>query len=597
MATTPEASDADLRNRLRGEPGVTPEDTRSELLQDGQDKVLRDNLRGVPGVAPEDTHSELLAEKAKEERKAQEADSMRQEREATARAWTEEQAKARAARDVADHADLVALGKRGEGDSFYLRSDMAMQASVNPAYDAALKAAAPELHTRVQENEKENVSVDLTAFHAANKVKEDQEPELTPLEQTDQQRSDMKAWAEAQGWMAKNSGSSNSSASTYLEISKPKEWDKEYGLLESDTIEVRFSDHGNHRNSMAEHFINVAPGEVDFNEAKESIQALMADAAPKPAEFNHPSVARKYAGLYESSTQTADGSKEQAAAVNKGLQDQLEDDLRRRKAREQEQAGQGLNSVDVQRSGKELERGDFIVPRRITQAYTEVDGKFYAKDSNRVMFEDKGEKLATSTTNKEAVADMVAYAKAKQWDSLKLSGSQEFRREAWLQAESQGIKTQGYTPKQSDLAALETLRQERSTNSITPLQERKAERETTVREEATTAAPRHDLNKNQAAMHVEASKFIATNMQALQKQPGMADKSVEDLTKLAYWRGIVAEENKLQPKPVQDEALARFDKQAVDPQFLKRLNQETEPKIQDKTTERVQKRDTHEQSL
>ena len=71
MATTPEASDADLRNRLRGEPGVTPEDTRSELLQDGQDKVLRDNLRGVPGVAPEDTHSELLAEKAKDERKAQ----------------------------------------------------------------------------------------------------------------------------------------------------------------------------------------------------------------------------------------------------------------------------------------------------------------------------------------------------------------------------------------------------------------------------------------------------------------------------------------------------------------------------------------------
>lgn len=288
---------------------------------------------------------------------------------------------------------------------------------------------------------------------------------------------------------------------------------------------------------------------------------------------------------------------EQAAAVNKGLQDQLEEDLRRRKAREQGQAGQGLNSVDVQRSGKELERGDFIVPRRITQAYTEVDGKFYAKDSNRVMFEDKGEKLATSTTNKETVADMVAYAKAKQWDSLKLSGSQEFRREAWLQAESQGIKTQGYTPKQSDLAALETLRKERSTNAITPLQERKAERATTVREEAITAAPRHDLNKNQAAMHVEASKFIATNMQALQKRPGMADKSVEDLTKLAYWRGIVTEQNKLQPKPVQDEALARFDKQAVDPQFLKRLNQETESKIQDKTTERVQQRDTHEQSL
>ena len=98
-------------------------------------------------------------------------------------------------------------------------------------------------------------------------------------------------------------------------------------------------------------------------------------------------------------------------------------------------------------------------------------------------------------------------------------------------------------------------------------------------------------------MHIEASKFITTNMQALQKQPGMVDKSVEDLSKLAYWRGIVAEENRLQPKPVQDEAINRFDKQAVDPQFLKRLNQETEPKMHEKTTERVQTRDTQEQSL
>lgn len=290
--------------------------------------------------------------------------------------------------------------------------------------------------------------------------------------------------------------------------------------------------------------------------------------------------------------QLRNAQESQDAAVEEALDKQLEEDVRRRKAREQEQAGQGLNTVDVQRSGKELERGDFIMPRRLTQAYTELDGKFYAKDSNRVMFEDKGEKLATSTNEKQAVADMVAYAKAKQWESLKLSGSQEFRREAWLQAESQGIKTQGYTPKQADLAALEALRQERSTNTITPLQERKAERKTPG-----TPAPRHDLNKNQAAMHAEATKNVTTNTEALRKKPGMAEKSVEDLTKLAYWRGIVAEQNKLQPESVQEEALARFDKEASDPQFLKRLNQQTEAKIEDKTTERVQRRETHEHSL
>lgn len=457
MATAP---DDDLRTRLRGEPGVTPEDTRSELLQDGQDQTLRRNLRGD---SPEDTHSELLAAVAREQRKAQDAQAMRQDREATARAWPSEHAIAQVARDVGDHADLVALGKRGDGDSFYLRSDMAMQASVNPSYDAALKAAAPELYARVQENEKENVTVT----------------------------------AGARG------------------------------------EEVKPSD---------------------------------------PA------------------------AQSQATAVDQGLKDQLNDDLRRRKAREQEQAGQGLNAVGVQRTGKELERGDFIVPRRITQAYTEVEGKFFAKDSNRVMFEDKGEKLATSTTDKAAIADMVAYAKAKQWEALKLTGSQDFRREAWMQAESQGIKTQGYTPRQVDLAALETLRQERSTNAITPLHERRTERPA-LAAAAQPAAPRHDLNKNQAAMHAEASKSVTTNMDALRKQPAMVDKSVEDLTRLAYWRGIVCEENKLQPKPVQDEALARFDTQAVDPQFVKRLTQETEPRIHDRTTERVHRRDTLEQSL
>jgi hypothetical protein len=474
MATTP--TNDDLRTRLRGEPEVTPEDTRTELLQDLETQDLRGRLRGEPGVVPEDTRTELLerdehlAEEhrqmlEKEERKAADAAAMRQEREARARAWTQEQARAEAAHDTADHGVLAAMGSRGESDAFYLRSDMAERAKASPLYDTALKQLAPEIHARVQDNEKDLVTVDLAA----------------------------------------NRGGSD------------------------------------------------------------KVTAAGADQA-------------------------------QPETVRRALDQQLEDEVRRRKAREQEQAGQGLNEVDVQRTGKELERGDFIVPRRITQAYTEVDGKFFAKESNRVMFEDKGEKLATSTTDKAAIADMVAYAKAKQWEALKLTGSQEFRREAWLQAESQGIKTQGYTPKQYDLSALETLRQERSTNAITPLQERRTERPILAASKE-AAAPRHDLNKNQAVMHVEASKNVTTNMEALRKQPGMLDKSVEDLTRLAYLRGIVSEENKLQPKPVQDEALARFDKQAIDPQFLKRVAQETEPKIQEKTTERVQKRDTLEQSL
>lgn len=271
--------------------------------------------------------------------------------------------------------------------------------------------------------------------------------------------------------------------------------------------------------------------------------------------------------------------------------------LKKRMAEEDMQAALGANSLDVMPKGRELERDDFIMPLRISKSYDELSGKFYAKDSNRLMFADKGEKLVTSTTDKKAIADMVEYAKAKQWGSLKLSGSQEFRREAWLQAESQGIKTQGYTPKDADLAALKTLTNERGTNLITPLQERNKAQEK-VNFEQEKQAPRTNVNRNQASMHDEATKNITTNIQALQKNPSFADKSIEELTKVAYWRGIVMEETKNESIPEREETLAKFDKKAADPEFVKKIDEETNATIDDKTVDQVvEKRDIDELSL
>lgn len=252
------------------------------------------------------------------------------------------------------------------------------------------------------------------------------------------------------------------------------------------------------------------------------------------------------------------------------------------------------NSVDVQRKGAELERGEFIVPRRITQAYTEHEGKFFAKDTSRMMFHDQGEKLATSTTDKAAISDMVAYAKAKQWESLKLTGSQEFRREAWLQAESQGIKTQGFTPREKDLIELKTLTMERSTNSITPLQDRAKDRAPL---EKPVAAPRHDLNKNQAATASAAAQNSTTNIKALQKDPAMERFSMEDLAKIAFYRALIVEREKDSPEAVRDEAIAKFDKTMRDPAMVKALPDPEIKAEQGAKKEKEHKRDTPELSL
>lgn len=274
--------------------------------------------------------------------------------------------------------------------------------------------------------------------------------------------------------------------------------------------------------------------------------------------------------------------------VDEGLKKQAAKDLEMRKEREAILASQGINSVDVQKKGKEIDRDDLILPRSLTNSYNEQNGKFFAKESSRLMFEDKGEKIATSTTNKQAIADMVTYAKAKQWESIKLTGSKEFRREAWLQAESQGVKTQGYTPQDKDLAELKQLTAERQTNAITPVAEREQKKQGQGQEQGQevreNAAPRHDLNKNQAVIHTEATKSINENMKQLQETRKFEGLDTKELSRLAYWRGVVIEENKMLTKPDRDESLAKFDKLAESPDFLKKL--ETVTTTQEKTVER-----------
>jgi hypothetical protein len=255
------------------------------------------------------------------------------------------------------------------------------------------------------------------------------------------------------------------------------------------------------------------------------------------------------------------------------------------------------NAIETPKRAGNLGANEFVIPLSVATRYSAVDGKYFAKDGKkdtvREMFRDHGEKLTTSTTDKAAIADMVAVAKAKQWPSFKLSGDREFRREAWLQFESQGLRTTGYTPREVDLAELRTLTAERSTNRIEA-----AEIDLAGEAKGTRLAPRSQLNKSQSSIHTEAAKSLAANAVVLRDK--LKDRQFEDVAKLAYWRGVVMEENKYQPAAVQSEVLARFDEQAKDPEFLKTIENQTHATLDDKTIDRVEKslkRDTPEHTL
>ena len=92
------------------------------------------------------------------------------------------------------------------------------------------------------------------------------------------------------------------------------------------------------------------------------------------------------------------------------------------------------------------------------------------------MFTDKGNKLTTAKSDLQTVKDMLEVAKHKGWDSIKIKGSKEFKSLMFVMAESQGIRTSGYSPKPEDLAMVERLRQEYALNGIetAPRQERRS---------------------------------------------------------------------------------------------------------------------------
>lgn len=70
-------------------------------------------------------------------------------------------------------------------------------------------------------------------------------------------------------------------------------------------------------------------------------------------------------------------------------------------------------------------------------------------------FKDTGKHINTACDDKETIQNMLDVAESKGWDSIKISGTPEFQRQMWLEAQLRGIRTSGYNPCPEDFAQLE----------------------------------------------------------------------------------------------------------------------------------------------
>jgi hypothetical protein len=96
-----------------------------------------------------------------------------------------------------------------------------------------------------------------------------------------------------------------------------------------------------------------------------------------------------------------------------------------------------------------------IVPPVVEDRFLRVGNKFYhPRNTTVVAFEDKGNKLQTQSNSEQIAEVMVTIARARGWDEIKVTGSETFCREVWLEAAAHGMHVKGYRPSAVDMAAL-----------------------------------------------------------------------------------------------------------------------------------------------
>jgi hypothetical protein len=113
------------------------------------------------------------------------------------------------------------------------------------------------------------------------------------------------------------------------------------------------------------------------------------------------------------------------------------------------------------------------------QSFSEVQAQFapvgqknefgidYArKDNGEIAFHDSGKKLYTNKNDVEIAIAMTKMAEAKGWESIKVSGKPEFKREVWLEASLKRVEVKGFSPSEKDLAALAVRREQVLKNAV-----------------------------------------------------------------------------------------------------------------------------------
>lgn len=97
---------------------------------------------------------------------------------------------------------------------------------------------------------------------------------------------------------------------------------------------------------------------------------------------------------------------------------------------------------------------EIVVPVEVTQKYLKVKDAYVDRNSHAVAFTVAGDAVTAKDAQPGTVSAMVEIAKANQWESITVSGTDEFKAAVWMAARTQGLEVYGYKPSPVEEARL-----------------------------------------------------------------------------------------------------------------------------------------------
>jgi hypothetical protein len=107
-----------------------------------------------------------------------------------------------------------------------------------------------------------------------------------------------------------------------------------------------------------------------------------------------------------------------------------------------------LEMDDKARNGALSE--DREVDEVLRKRFIKTEQGYHDRNTNAVVIEDKGTTLRTDKEDRFVIESMALAAKERGWAEVGVSGSAQFRREAWYQLKLAGVEVTGYQPDAAD---------------------------------------------------------------------------------------------------------------------------------------------------